>query len=363
MPAEATTTLPPGAIPASGVEWNLSRLFAFTELLCRNTREIGMEMGTPTRRNISPLRIGELTGSFSAGFCLVSQRQRTDEKRRKQEEKEAKRMREQGPPRNDSDYELRMARERDAQSSVGRERRKSFVGGAGPPASVAFPTGPATNTGYPTHPTVSTGYPTSTSYSNYGSPNVPQYGAPIYPVGATGHSRNPSSGGYDIARQMGDMDLKGERERKVSGRGHARKHSTNEAAYERTRTTSGTYPDRDRASAYASPPGYASSGGYGNHKGANPYPSHYSSASPNIRPSEIPYGTAGSTGYPGSGSNYTSSPSRHPTDISRSTTPFGQSSGGYPPGHVLHDAAANPGPRSRAASRAGSRAPSPNPGM
>jgi hypothetical protein len=57
-------------------------------------------------------------------FLLNLPLRRADEKRRKQEEKEAKRYRDDG--RNDPEYELRLARERDVQSTANRERRKSF---------------------------------------------------------------------------------------------------------------------------------------------------------------------------------------------------------------------------------------------
>ncbi|KAF8803801.1 hypothetical protein BYT27DRAFT_7195140 [Phlegmacium glaucopus] len=284
--------------------------------------------------------------------------QHTDEKKRKQEEKEAKRLREQGLDRNDAEYELRIARERDAQSSVNRERRKSFnTGGTGPiSGSASFPA--IGNTGYPTHPNVATGYPPS-PYSGYSNLAAP-VGAPVPPHGSgnTGHIRKQSGAYTDITRQFNDLDIDGNKEytaehdRKAGSGGHTRKYSTNDVG---ERTISGNYVDR------ANPYPTAASGPYSNPKNApagqgvaNPYPNYYNS-SPNMRPSDISYGSA-SSGY--SGSMYPA-PSRDQAElIARSTTPFGASPPQvYPRGHVLegqHIVVNNNNSRSRA--------PSPNPG-
>ncbi|KDR83429.1 hypothetical protein GALMADRAFT_235562 [Galerina marginata CBS 339.88] len=305
---------------------------------------------------------GGYSSSYKDEYTSAPEWQRADEKRRKQEEKDAKRHWERDG-RNDSEYELRLARERDAQSTANRDRRKSFnSGNPVPTGSVAFPVAGGSS-GYPTHPT--TGYPSS-PYSNYAALNPPA--GPAYSMGPSGHSKK-SSGSYpDIARQFKDIDLShsndhGERDRKLSNNG-PRKYSTSDNTYERTRTYSGNYADRPNL--YPSPPGsYAPSGPYSNPKNqatyANPYPaSHYTTASPNMRASDISsFGTANSTGYPGS--SYTSSPSRNAADlITRSTTPFGVPPPQfYPRGHVLEgQPIVNNNPRSRAPSRAAS----PNPG-
>lgn len=249
-------------------------------------------------------------------------REREDEKRRKQEEKEARRLR--GlHTRNNSDYELQLARERD--SSNKRERRKSFIGAAGPPASVPFP-----------QPVVPPGYPQASPYHGYGNP-IPGYAS------SGGHSRSASVAGvYDISKQMNDLELKGERERKVSIGQSSRKYSANQSPYERARTVSGGFTTNP----YPPPPNAYSP--------YNQPKSVYPSTSPNIRTSEFPqtYGTASSTGYP---------TSRSP---GHATTTFGQPHGGYPPGHVLYEPPNQSRSRasSRPASRAASRGPSPNPG-
>jgi len=253
-------------------------------------------------------------------------REREDEKRRKKEEKEARRLRELHT-RNNSDYELQLARERDSQRSNKRERRKSFIGAAGPPASVPFP-----------QPTVPQGHPQASPYHGYGNP-IAGY------AGSGGHGRSASVAGvYDISKQMSDLELKGERERKVSI-GHSRTYSVNQSPYERARTISGGF----NANPYPVPPSAYSP--YSQPK------SLYSSTSPNTRASEFPqtYGTASSTGYPAS--NLSRSPGH-------GTTTFGQPHGGYPPGHVLYDPPNQSRSRvpSRPASRAVSRGPSPNPG-
>ncbi|KAF8165047.1 hypothetical protein B0H34DRAFT_220908 [Crassisporium funariophilum] len=267
--------------------------------------------------------------------------QRTDEKRRKQEEKEAKRLREQGATRNESEYELRKARERNTQ-----------------PPGVAFPG--SGNPGYPSHPSVATGYPSS-PYSGYAALNPPP-GGPIPPYGSAnvGHNRNPSEN-YDIARQFNDLDIdRGreqtvERDRKISGgHGRPRKYSTSDAPYAPRAVSPNPY-------AVASGSYTPASGPYSNPKlasgpGANAYSNpHYTSPSPNMRPSEMPYGSTGPSGYPAS--TYASSPARNPAElIGRSTTPFGGPSPQvYPRGHVLEgQPITSNNPRSRA--------PSPNPG-
>lgn len=213
-------------------------------------------------------------------------------------------------------------------SSIGKERRQSFVGNAGAP--VIFPQA-APSTTYPTHPSVASQYP----FAYHGYASSGSHASSGGHANSGGHGRSVSVGTHDITKHMHDLDInKGERERKVSfGRPHH--YSTKESPYERPRTISGNFSDRSGS--------------------VNPK-SHYSSSSPNVRPGEFPstYGKAGSTGYPVSN---TSSP-----DIGRSTTPFGHLPGGYPPNNVLYDPNQHKRIPSRPISRAASRAPSPNHG-
>ncbi|TFK43239.1 hypothetical protein BDQ12DRAFT_642691 [Crucibulum laeve] len=259
-----------------------------------------------------------------------------------------------------------MARERDAQSVIGR--RKSFNAGAIPPGGVAFPSSGTAGSGYSA--VSSNGYPSS-PYQSYIEPaGATGYGAAPQagPYGG-GRERKPSSGASynDISRQFGDMGLGrdgeyggGERERKTSGLGRPRKYSNyggSDAPSERARAISGNFGTGDRPAPYGGTGGYVpAAGGYGGGKG-HPYPvagSAYSNPSPNVRPSEIPYGAANSTGYPGS--SFSSSPAHGAADpIARSTTPYGAGPVApqvYPRGHVMEGQPIVP--RSRAAS--------PNPG-
>ena len=283
-------------------------------------------------------------------------RQRTEEKKRKQEEKESKRN------LNDSEYELNLARERDAQSSVNRERRKSFnAGGTGPiPGSNSF-TSTTGNTGYPVHPNAASGYPSPySSYSNLATAGTPVPPDP-YGSGNIGHSRKQSGAYADITRQFNDLDIDGNKEyttehdRKASTGSRTRKYSTSDPTYgaERPRTASGNYVDRANpypAFAYA-----PASGPYSNPKNvpagpgiANPYPNY----SPNMHPSDISHGST-NLGYQG----YPSRDQADPIQVGRSTTPFGAPPPQvYPRGHVLEGQPVVNNNNSR------SRAPSPNPG-
>ena len=253
----------------------------------------------------------------------------------------------------------------DAQSTVNRERRKSFnAGGPGPiPGSYSFPT--IGNTGYPSHPNVTGHPPQNSGYSTTGTPVPPN----PYGSGNTGHIRKQSSAYTDITRQFNDLDINGNKEymtehdRKAGG-GHTR-NSTNDSIYgvERPRTVSGIYVDRPNPYSTAAGGYTPASGPYSNPKNvpagpgianANPYPNYYAS-SPNIRPSGISHGSANS-GYPGS--TYPSSRDQAEL-IARSTTPFGVPPPQiYPRGHVLEG---QPVVTNNNNSR--SRAPSPNLGM
>ncbi|KAF8204871.1 hypothetical protein BJ912DRAFT_1052189 [Pholiota molesta] len=234
--------------------------------------------------------------------------QRSDEKRRKHEEKaEAKRYREvETNSRKDPDYDLRMARERDAQSTTNRDRRKSFNTGAQNGPDIAFPSTSGSG-GYPVHPSQMNGYGTS-PYSDYAGLHAAP-GVPIYPSGMDGrsHSRNPSANGSaygDLANQFNDLDIDRqkdyERDRKSSNPKRTGKYSTNDDTYERARTISGNYVDRNAypsaAGAYQSAPGPFSNHQIPSHPG--PYPTNsYIAPSPNMHAGEIPYG-AGASGYP-----------------------------------------------------------------
>lgn len=216
-----------------------------------------------------------------------------------------------------------MARERDAHSSIARERRKSFNAGTAP--GVAFPTGASPYGGAPG----ASGYPNS-PYQPYVTPGGVQ-AAP----GGTGYPRNTSGAYNDLNRQFGELGLregeKAERERKTSfndgGLVRPRKYSMNEGAGERIRTVSGNFGERPMAygggGAYGTTP--SATGGYSANR---PYGT---GASPNMRPVDLAYAPTAASGYPGS--NFTASPNRAPRPldpISRSTTPFGAGSGGRP---------------------------------
>ena len=259
-----------------------------------------------------------------------------------------------------------MARERDAQSTLNRERRKSFnAGGTGPIlGSYSFPT--SGNTGYPTHPNVPTGYPSP--YSGYSNHTTGTVTPSPYGSGNIGHVRKQSGTYPDIARQFNDLDIDGNKEyttehdRKAGG-GHTRRYSANDPTYgaERPRTVSGNYIDRANSYPTAAAGSYTpASGPYSNPKNnpagpgiANPYTNYYAS-SPNMRPSDISHASA-NPGYPGS--TYPSSRDQAEL-IARSTTPFGAPPPQvYPRGHVLEG---QPVVVNNNNSR--SRAPSPNPG-
>lgn len=297
-------------------------------------------------------------------------RQHAEDKRRKHEEKaESNRIREL-EERDAELYEVRMGRERDVQLSGNRDRRKSFNGSQAAPA-VAFPSMTG-GTGYPIHPSQLGGYPNNQYAGVHGLSS-----GPGYPSGVSGHSRNPSaSGGVygDLSQQFSNLDMGRqqdyERDRKISNPKRSRKYSSNDGGYERARTISGNYVDRN---AYQpAPVGVYPSAPEPYNISQNPSANHYPSSSyiipsPNIRTGEISYGSTGISGYPTSnhsGSAYPSSPATNTTNIARSTTPFGNSGPQvYSRGHILEGqpivktAASNP------RSRAPSRASSPNPCM
>ncbi|KAF9471836.1 hypothetical protein BDN70DRAFT_938634 [Pholiota conissans] len=296
--------------------------------------------------------------------------QRTEENRRKHEEKvEAKRLREmETNGRNDPEYELKMARERDAQSTVNRDRRKSFNTGTQGGPAVTFP---SMNGGvpYPIHPTQIPAYGTS-PYSDYSNLHTSP-GSSAYPSAmdsrSRSHSRNPSANaGYgDLTKQFKDFDIDRqndyERDRKSSNPKRTRKYSTNEETYERARTISGNYVDRD---AFPTAPGPYSTapGPYANPQHQpQAYPTYptnsYITPSPNTRAGDISYGATPS-GYPMA--NNSTSAYSPPSNAARSTTPFGNPPPlqYYPRGHILEGqpiiSSSTSNPRSRASSRAAS---------
>lgn len=238
-----------------------------------------------------------------------------------------------GHGRNDSEYELRKARERDTQE---RERRKSF--NAGVP-------------GYPLAPG-GTGYPPS-PYSNLNEPPS-GYNAGGAPYGAatSAYTRGVSGNYTDLSRQFNDLDIDRNRDypgEKASGLGRPRKYSVHETAQDRPRPISGNY-----GAPYGAPGPYsAASSTYapaaGPYSNPRPYPtapasqpqypssgSYSNNPSPNMRSSEVPYAQTTHSGYPGS---TFASPPRGPVPIApiaRSTTPFGGPPPQiYPRGHVM----------------------------
>ncbi|KAF8901649.1 hypothetical protein CPB84DRAFT_1846651 [Gymnopilus junonius] len=301
-------------------------------------------------------------GTYNDNVQASPEWDRSDEKRKKNQDKEAKWRN--IDARNDPEYELRLARERDAQSSVHRDHRKSVSSGSPlPPGSVAFPVAGGTSTyptSYPGLPNSTARYPV-TPYSNHALPSQS-----AYPTGLPGQNINASGAYPDIGRQFRDMDLgskeHAERDRKISGDfSSTRKYSAGDKTYERTRTTSGDYASRPNP--YPSPPETYMPGPYKSGR-ANPYPaSHYSSASPNMHGSDVSsFGTANSTGYPGPTYTSSSASVHNPMEhIMRSTTPFGgPSTQSYPSrSHNVEGLSMvdNNGSRSRPPSRAGS----PNP--
>jgi len=222
---------------------------------------------------------------------------------------------------------------------------------------VFFPSHPTGVTGYPTQsggPQV-TGYP-SNPYFNVTNLNPP----PSHATGPFVHSRTPSSGSYhDITRQINDLNLNRskdypERDRETSGSSRPSKYNTGEATFEQQRTVSGNYADRGNPYSYGNSNPQTS--------GVNSYPSsQYHDQSPNVHPSENPFGTTSSSGYPTvySSPAYGMSPSRKAVEVAHSITPFGGPV--YPRGHVL-EGQPMPNGSSRPPSHPASRAASPNPG-
>lgn len=218
--------------------------------------------------------------------------------------------------KSEADYELRHARERDSHHGTsGRERRKSFsASAAAAQSSVQFPDNPNTAP-YASHPSLN-----SYGTSPYTIVNTAALGG--QPSTTSSSHYRSTSASYDLARQMEDLDIESSRKdyvrhRRVSGKSSSRRQSLHES------TMNGSH-------------GYPQISSY--------------HTSPNMQPATMPYGTAGSNGYPSSAAYGVTGPQV------------------YPPGHVLegHPIAGSVGsvsksrPSSRHASRPPSRAPSPN---
>ncbi|PPR02450.1 hypothetical protein CVT24_001999 [Panaeolus cyanescens] len=240
-------------------------------------------------------------------LTLTTKFRRYDDKARRRAAAQAK---------SEAEYELRQARERDSHSNPSaRERRKSFsASAAAGQSSVAFPDN-SNAAPYASHPSLN-----SYGTSPYTIVNAAALGT--QPSTASSSHYRSASASYDLARQMEDLEVDSSR------RDHAR----------RTRRISGKSSSRRQSVHESTMNGH----GY-------PQISSYHT-SPNMQPATMPYGTAGSTGYPSSASYGVTGPQV------------------YPPGHVLegHPIAGSVGsvsksrPSSRHGSRPPSRAPSPN---
>ncbi|KAJ6539060.1 hypothetical protein B0H19DRAFT_1176932 [Mycena capillaripes] len=308
VPAEASRVLPPGAQPANA------------------------EFAAAWSRN--PISAEEQKA--------LKEWQRDEEKRRKKEEKEAKRQREKeqrngGQAYADADSELRKARERDAQVTAARERRKSFNQGGAAPGSLAFPASGGTGGGYSAMGAMgATGYPSA----NPGYPATPYTagynGVPAAPAGYEQQDRkyNTSAGLSDLDRQFGELDLDrnreySERERKVSGLSRPSRYQTEAERARKMSNNIGERPQYNTTGSYSSGT-YSNTAAYSAQTVGNPYPSAYSNPSPNMRPGEspqVPYAASAYTNpnYPAAG-----------PPMARPTTPYGGGGGQvYPPGHIM----------------------------
>ncbi|KAF4619742.1 hypothetical protein D9613_005383 [Agrocybe pediades] len=298
-------------------------------------------------------------------------RPRPDDKRRGADERrrsvDAKRDYEDQSNKGDPEYELLLARERDAKATAERNRRPSFnAGSLASSAPMAFPAPGVTKSDYSAHPAP---YPPQ-PYPSYGMINPPA--APSYPPGAFGHTRSAGGSVHDISRQFKDMDLERTREQveragKPASAMHGRSYSASTGSaepYGRPRAVSGNFGERPIP--YPSPPNsYTPSTGYTNPVPPNyapPYPtSSYIAPSPNMRPQDTSFGIANATGYPTANASYAGSSARPMNEMmQRSTTPHGP-----PPAqsysHSYGGEAPQPNFSNKPRSRAPSRAPSPNP--
>lgn len=266
VPAEATQILPAGATPANAVNPSSRLTFLLTDVICRSSLPRGTVATSRERTR----------GLSKNGICLLKRignhltlsRQKSEEKRRKKEEKDSIKRLSKQFDKDMQEVELRAARDREIQT---RERRRSFYGDAPPP-----------------------GYgPGSTAY------------------GAFTHS--PSA---ELDRKFTELEI----ERDVKFTTRQRKYST--SGGDRNSVygppSSSAYSSSSPVPAYQNPGGYAGSGTY--NRAASPYrqPSVYST-SPNPRPQEI-------SSYPGGPDPIAraASPYGRPEPIARAASPYGR---------------------------------------
>ncbi|KAJ4472197.1 hypothetical protein J3R30DRAFT_3298924 [Lentinula aciculospora] len=333
VPAEATQILPAGAQPAS------------TEFAQAWSR------GNLSKEDQKALR----------------EWQRSEEKRRKREEKDSMKMlREKeryNQSRYDNDPDLRMARERDAASAANSlQRRKSFNQGYPPSATVGFPTTGASPGGYP--PSFAT-----SDRSGYGGPGAypPSPNAPSPGMGYP-RERKYSMGGT-LSEQFADLGLDHDDRLPNGPLSRPRKYSTHEAVAERSRRMSGNFGIERPPSVYDSAPGaypIPTSGSNAGFRAGVPY----SNPSPGLRSVEPPYMQAPRPSSPYATATYPPpmSASQDPygaraaSPYHRAASPFGRSASPfaagrgdiYPPGHIMEG---------RPIGSARSRATTPIPGM
>ncbi|KAF5393561.1 hypothetical protein D9757_000255 [Collybiopsis confluens] len=314
VPAEATHILPNGAQPASIVTLRISPKHGTEETSVKKTKKIS-EIG----------------------------KQRSEDKRRKKEEKESiKLLKERdrySQSRYDNDPDLRMARERDSVVSA-QQRRKSFSQGAGlpaPPVAVTFPS--------------SAGGGTPGAYPTPGGYTVPgAYTASSAVPGVTYARERKYSTGGSLVDQFADLGLERESNLPHGSLARPHKYNTHEATAERTRRMSGNFGIErpPSASGYGKP--YVPGTGYSNPSpGPPPYMVGSRPSSPYGPPVADPYG-GNSTPY---GARAASPYHRAPSPFHRSPSPFAGDL--YPSGHVLEG-------RPMTGAPARSRASSPNPG-
>ncbi|KAJ3776647.1 hypothetical protein FB446DRAFT_274534 [Lentinula raphanica] len=301
--------------------------------------------------------------------------QKSEEKRRRREEKDSMKMlREKdryNQSRYDNDTDLQIARERDAVSAANLQRRKSFNQGYPPSAPVGFPATGAP-AGYPP------GFATS-DRSGYGAPGAypPSPNAASPNLGYT-RERKYSMGGT-LSDQFGDLNLDRDDRLPSAPLARPRKYSTHEAAAERARRMSGNFGAERPTSmydgaggGYPAPTTGSSAGFRAGVPYSNPSPSMrsvdppymqggprpsspYATANypPPVSASQDPYGARAASPY-----HRAASPSpyhRAASPFGRSASPFAAGSGEvYPPGHIMEGRPINP---------ARSRATTPIPGM
>ncbi|KAJ3904873.1 hypothetical protein F5879DRAFT_31063 [Lentinula edodes] len=326
VPAEATQILPAGAQPAS------------TEFAQAWSR------GNLSKEDQKALR----------------EWQRSEEKRRKREEKDSMKMlREKdryNQSRYDNDPDLRIARERDAASAAtSLQRRSSFNQGYPTPSSVGFPPTGANPGGYPP------GFATSDRLGYGGAGGYPSsVNAPSPGMGYQRERKYSVGGG--LSEQFADLGIDHDDRLPNAPLTRPRKYSTHEAVAERARRMSGNFGVERPSSAYGNAPGAypvpTASSNAGFRAGVP-----YSNPSPGLRSVEPSYMQAPRPSSPYATSNYppmsasqdpygarAASPyHRAASPFGRSTSPFAAGGGDvYPPGHIMEGRPIGSGARSRA---------------